>query len=414
MTVTAIDMRPQFETSSAAAQPATVLLVEDSSAERARLTAMISRLGYRVLDADSGLQALQILRANPVDLVLSDWVMPGMDGLALCREVQAEWGERRPHFIMLTCRNQGADLVAGLDAGADDYIAKPAAMQELHARLQAGCRQLQLRRNLEQRYARLRQRLQREERDRAEMQQGLQAASALQRSFLPGPGTSIDGLEHSSLFAPQDMVSGDGLGLHELAPGIVSAYVLDGGRQGVASAMRAIGLQRQLTPAAADDRLLMTNPGQPAPAWRVLERLNDALTGSGDSHEVVTLAYCVLDLARRRGDLCLAGHPPALLLRADGGCDWLGLPNPALGAESGLSYRGSQFSWSTGDRLVLYTDGLVDRASSGRDGECYSQALRDHMAGIAKVPVALIGATLREWLGSRGEADDASALVIGL
>lgn len=414
MTVTAIDTRPQFEDTHTSEQPPTVLLVEDALAERSRLSAMIQRLGYRVLESDSGLAALQLLRTETVDVVLSDWVMPGMDGLTLCREVQGEWGERRPHFIMLTARNQGADLVAGMDAGADDFIGKPAAMEELSARLRAGCRQLQLRRNLERRYARLRQRLQREQHDQAELHQGLEAASQLQRRFLPGADAPVDGLELASLYMPRDIVSGDGMGLHELVPGIVGAFVLDVDSQGVAAAMQSIGLQHRLTPEAADDGLLMSSPGQPAPAWRVAERLNEVLHDNAENEAPVTLAYCVLDLARRRGELCLAGHPPALLLRADGSSDWLGLPNPALGTQADASYRGYQFSWNAGDRLVLYTDGLVDRVSSGRQGEACSQGLRDHLAGLAEVPVALLGSMLREWLSQREDADDASALVIGL
>ncbi len=414
MTVTAIDTRLQFEEVQTPDQPASVLLVEDSRPDRSRLTAMLQRLGYRVHATDSGASALELLRTESVDVILSDWVMPGMDGLTLCREVQAQWGERRPHFIMLTCRNQGADLVAGMDAGADDFIGKPAAMEELRARLQAGCRQLQLRRNLESRYLQLRQRLQHEQRERAEMQQGLEAASDLQRSLLRQLGTPVDGLEHASISLPQNLVSGDGLGLHELAPGIVGAFVLDVDHQGVAAAIHAIGLQSRLSPEPSNQALLMAGPGQPAPAWRVAERLNGVLNEGAEPGLSVSLVYCVLDLARRRGELCLAGHPPALLLRADGASDWLGLPNPPLGNRADTHYRACQFSWTTGDRLVLYTDGLADRASSGRQGEACSQALRDYLNGHSEVPVARLGHMLREWLEHRGHGEDASALVIGL
>ncbi len=145
---------------SSAPQRACVLLVEDVIAERSRLDAMIKRHGYQAIVAADGVAALDILQTAPVDVILSDWIMPSMDGLTLCRTIQERWGDARPHFIMLTGRDQGADLVAGFNAGADDYIRKPVPNEELKARLHAGCRQVKLRRKLQDEINQLRAALQ--------------------------------------------------------------------------------------------------------------------------------------------------------------------------------------------------------------------------------------------------------------
>ncbi|MEU8774173.1 response regulator transcription factor [Streptomyces sp. NPDC048606] len=113
----------------------TVLVVEDDPGVRSTLDQLLRFEGYRVLQAPDGLAALALLDHEEPDLALVDVVMPGMDGLALCRTLRRR-GERLP-LLVLTARDQIGDRVAGLDAGADDYLAKPFATEELLARIRA-------------------------------------------------------------------------------------------------------------------------------------------------------------------------------------------------------------------------------------------------------------------------------------
>lgn len=129
-----------------------VMIVEDADAERSRLTALVAGMGHHVLEASHGQEALGILSSEHVDIILSDWKMPELSGLDLCRQVKGELSWSCPYFIMLTSRNQTCDLVAGMDAGADDFITKPVHKEELRVRLQAGLRALEIRRLLKNRY----------------------------------------------------------------------------------------------------------------------------------------------------------------------------------------------------------------------------------------------------------------------
>ncbi|MFE4859851.1 response regulator transcription factor [Streptomyces sp. NPDC056670] len=113
----------------------TVLVVEDDPGVRSTLDQLLRFEGYRVLLASDGLEALDLLERHRPDLAVVDVVMPGLDGLALCRMLRRR-GDRLP-VLVLTARHQIGDRVAGLDAGADDYLSKPFATEELFARIRA-------------------------------------------------------------------------------------------------------------------------------------------------------------------------------------------------------------------------------------------------------------------------------------
>ncbi|KJS52543.1 response regulator transcription factor [Streptomyces rubellomurinus] len=113
----------------------TVLVVEDDPGVRSTLEHLLRFEGYRVLTTADGQEALELLEHRRPDLAVVDVVMPRLDGLALCRMLRRR-GDRLP-VLVLTARHQLGDRVAGLDAGADDYLAKPFATEELLARIRA-------------------------------------------------------------------------------------------------------------------------------------------------------------------------------------------------------------------------------------------------------------------------------------
>jgi DNA-binding response OmpR family regulator len=117
----------------------TVLLVEDDPAARQGLELALSRLGYGVHAAATGEAALDGLGGSPVDVVVLDVMLPGVDGFEVCRRLRRV--SNLP-VIMLTARGDDFDVVAGLEAGADDYVVKPAEPRVLDARIRAVLRRL--------------------------------------------------------------------------------------------------------------------------------------------------------------------------------------------------------------------------------------------------------------------------------
>src|SRR5262249_23748169 len=112
-----------------------ILVVDDDAAVRDSLARTLRFEGYQVETAQDGRQALDAVRAGEPDAVILDVSMPLLDGLQACRELRAGGG--LVPVLMLTARDSVGDRVAGLDAGADDYLVKPFALQELLARVRA-------------------------------------------------------------------------------------------------------------------------------------------------------------------------------------------------------------------------------------------------------------------------------------
>ncbi|MFC8871149.1 response regulator transcription factor [Streptomyces sp. NPDC057148] len=115
--------------------PRTVLLAEDDRAIRHALERALTLEGYRVTAVADGTEALAQAHSGRPDVLVLDVMMPGIDGLQVCRELRAE-GDPTP-ILMLTALVETADRIAGLDAGADDYVVKPFDVEEVFARLRA-------------------------------------------------------------------------------------------------------------------------------------------------------------------------------------------------------------------------------------------------------------------------------------
>jgi two-component system, cell cycle response regulator len=129
--------------------PPRVLVADDSSVFRDMLQKMLMDWGYEVIVVNDGQQAWDLLRQeNGPRLALLDWMMPGMEGAEVCRQVRARIRDRYVYMMLLSVRADLEDLVKGMESGADDYIVKPFRVDELRARLRAGSRVLALQEEL--------------------------------------------------------------------------------------------------------------------------------------------------------------------------------------------------------------------------------------------------------------------------
>ncbi len=136
----------------ATARPASVLIADDDATTRSALAAVLKRSGWEAVTVDCGTRALAALAADDGPRVaLVDWMMPDLSGLELCQQVRSRDAQLAPYIILVTVRNEAADIVAGLDAGADDYLVKPTNAAELRARVSVGLRTVDLRDRLVQR-----------------------------------------------------------------------------------------------------------------------------------------------------------------------------------------------------------------------------------------------------------------------
>jgi sigma-B regulation protein RsbU (phosphoserine phosphatase) len=129
-----------------------VLIAEDDPVSRRVLEAMLTKWGYEVVATNDGAEAWQVLQQKEAPrLAILDWMMPGIDGIEVCRQLRMVSKGQPVHIILLTTRVDKQDIIEGFRAGADDYVTKPFEPEELRARVQVGARIMQLQSELTER-----------------------------------------------------------------------------------------------------------------------------------------------------------------------------------------------------------------------------------------------------------------------
>ena len=118
-------------------ESATILIVEDEQDIRELLAYNLEKEGYATVQAADGKEGLELARSRKPDLILLDLMLPKMDGLAVCRELERDSGTVRIPIIMLTARGEDVDRILGFELGADDYVVKPFNIRELLLRIRA-------------------------------------------------------------------------------------------------------------------------------------------------------------------------------------------------------------------------------------------------------------------------------------
>jgi putative two-component system response regulator len=129
-----------------------VLLVDDDVTTLNLLERAMCKWGHDVAKAENGKEALKYIEKAQIDIVVSDWMMPAMNGLELCKKIRSMDSMGYVYFVLISARDTGVDIVHGLQSGADDYITKPLKLDELQARVSIGARIIKLERELNQKY----------------------------------------------------------------------------------------------------------------------------------------------------------------------------------------------------------------------------------------------------------------------
>ncbi|MCC5850768.1 MAG: response regulator [Verrucomicrobia bacterium] len=137
-----------------------ILIADDDNTSRAVLGAVLRKIGHDLVETSNGAQAWEVLKKPDAPrLAVLDWMMPEMDGIEVVRKVRANPAGEPIHLIMLTAKAEKQDIVAGLEAGANDFLSKPFDPGELRARIEVGCQLINTRLALEQKVEELQEAL---------------------------------------------------------------------------------------------------------------------------------------------------------------------------------------------------------------------------------------------------------------
>ncbi len=352
-----------------------VLVVDDSRAQRTVLARMLARWGYGVLQAGSGSEALAICRDRTVEMVLSDWMMPGLSGLEFCRAFRALPHGDYGYFILLTSKSDKGAVALGLREGADDFLSKPVNPEELRARLTAGERVLRMQTELRAKHALVTDTLAQLQAAHDALNRDLDQARQLQQSLVRERERQFGPARVSLLLRQSGHVGGDLVGFFPLGRRRVGLYSIDVSGHGVTAALLAARLAGlfsgavpeqniALMPLARDRRGAAADPSETVarPPAEVAAALNRILLEEVASDHYCTLLYAEVDLLSGAVRLVQAGHPHPLIQRASGAVEYLGDGGLPLGLIPGASHLGTEAVLQTGDRLLIMSDGITECA----------------------------------------------------
>jgi serine phosphatase RsbU (regulator of sigma subunit)/CheY-like chemotaxis protein len=406
--------------------PDEILIVEDSATQALQLRHLLEKHGYRVRTAGDGRQAIEQLSHTRPALIVSDIVMPGMDGHAMCHAIKQAPALRDIPVVLLTCLSDPHDVIRGLQAGADAFATKPYKEASLlrrvrdilaNRRSQAGAEpgrdtgvvfggqryaltgtsrrivefllytyEDAVERNLD--LIEARDALSRSNRDlesyaeqlrqkNTQMEDELRMARGIQQAFLPrqipsfpaGVPANLSCLGFAHVYQPSATLGGDFFDVLPLSQSQAGVFICDVIGHGVRAALvTAIirGLVEDLLPAAGDPALFLTELNRGLAS--VFTRCDDVVFASS--------AYAVVDVTS--GDLryANAGHPHPFRLRPPAGevellCQGQGPQGPALGLFADTAYDATSARLDTRDLLVFFTDGLYE--AKGPKQEEYGQ-----------------------------------------
>jgi phosphoserine phosphatase RsbU/P len=401
-----------------AARSRDVLVVDDSRAQRHILAMLLHRWGYRVTEAATGADALALCRAKDFDIILSDWMMPGLTGPEFCRAFRGLPREDYGYFVLLTAKSDKAEVAVGLEAGADDFLTKPVNPDELRARLRAGERILGMHSELVEKNRLIGTKMQELRQIYDSLDRDLIEAKKLQQTLVRDRHRDLGAAAVTLLLQPSGHVGGDLVGAFRINADKLALYAVDVSGHGVASAMMTARLSGLLTAGSPDQNIALMRDGQgghvPLPPQDVAARLNRLMIDDLKVDQYFTMIYAEVDLPSGAVRLVQAGHPHPVLLRASGAASLIGTGGFPIGLLAEAEFRAISFQMMPGDRLVIASDGFTE--CPGKNGDLGEAGLQRillrtrHLSGPA-LDAALMSALSAHTAGAEFP-DDVSAVIL--
>lgn len=348
-----------------------ILIIDDDPITQLLLRRTLEKQGYQVTVASDGQEGLSKAQQLYPALIICDWMMPVLDGIGVCQQLKSNPQLSATFFILLTSRSELEDRIAGLNAGADEFLTKPIDMSELRARVRAGLRLYHLNQDLHEQKQRL----------EAELAEAAQYV----RSILPAPIQSP--IQIQSRFIPSSQLGGDCFDYYWLTPDTLILYLLDVSGHGLGAALPSVSILNMLRSQAFPG----INYQQP---HEVLHALNQRFTMSPENPKYLTIWYGVYHHSRQELVFASAGHPPALLLsRSEPEVKPLKTTGLPLGMFAEFIYQSQSCKITPHQTLYIFSDGIYEIPKTnnqllGLDG--FSHVLQQlHQAGLPTIETIL-------------------------
>ncbi|MEO0390497.1 MAG: SpoIIE family protein phosphatase [Pseudomonadota bacterium] len=394
------------------------LIVDDSRLQRKILTASVARWGFEVLEAATGMEALEACQHVAPDIILSDWMMPGMNGLEFCDAFRRLPHEDYSYFILLTSKSDKDEVAEGLGAGADDYLTKPVNAHELRARIIAGQRILAMQRELRDKNRLITDTLNELQRVYDSVDDDLRQARELQQSLVPERFRQFDQSALSLVLRPSGHVGGDLVGFFEAQPGHLGLFAIDVSGHGISSALLTARLAGYLSAAAPSQNValqgLADGTYRMRPPAEAIEAINSMVLDEMETQHYFTMLLADVDLTTGAVLIGQAGHPHPVVQRADGSVAHVGEGGFPVGLMDIANFSEFEVQLMPGDRLLFLSDGVVE--CPGPNGDMLEEEGLTNMLsdlhgshGLAMLETLLW--KLSEFTGEQAFPDDISGVM---
>jgi sigma-B regulation protein RsbU (phosphoserine phosphatase) len=316
-----------------------ILVVDDEEGIRRQLTAILREEGYSAESAANGAEAIAIMKKQYFDIVITDLMMPGIDGMELLRHIKKDY----PNTVVVMITAHGSERIAveAIKAGAYDYIPKPFSYpEEMLAVIERAVEHLRLKKESEL--------------FQQHLEQELAEAQRIQQFLLPQQSPSIDGLDIGIFSLPARQVGGDYHDFIELPSGELGIVVGDVSGKGMPAALLMASVQASL-------RAYAETSYSPK---HIISQVNNLLYRYTESHKFVTLFYGVLNPQSGTLTYSNAGHNYPLIFRENEDMFELDSTGMPCGILENASYGEARIKMKRGDIALIYTDGITEAMNS--------------------------------------------------
>lgn len=348
----------------ARAEAKQALVVDDSRLQRRILAASLKRWGYEVTEAASAEEAITSCQNQMPDLVLSDWVMPGMSGLEFCRIFRGLSEGNYSYFILLTSKSEKDEVARGLGSGADDFLVKPVNNHELRARITVGERIVDMQRELSNTNRLMSTTLQELQRVYDSLDKDLQEAKDLQQSLLRERQKTLDQGHISLLLRSSGHVGGDLVGFFSAGEGQLGLFGIDVSGHGISSALMTARLSGYMSGSVPEQNVALERIEgggfRARPPAQTVAELNALVLNEMETEHYFTLLLAIVDLNTGHTQITQAGHPHPVILRADGTMEQVGTGGFPVGLLPTAEFDQFDVHLTPGDSLLMLSDGVTE------------------------------------------------------
>ena len=369
--------------------PPLILIVDDNPANVEILQMRLAANNYEIITAADGEEGLAMARDKQPDLILLDIMMPKMDGIEVCRHIRADASLPFIPIIMVTAKADSKDIVAGLEAGGDEYLTKPVDHAALVARVKSMLRIKELHDTvLEQ---------------SAQLKAQLETATKIQSQFWPEIPELTGGSHIWAVAVPAAYVSGDLYDVIPLPDSSLLAYVADVSDKGVPAALVMAALSTRIRSEARNqyeiDTLLET----------VNNRLHSLTSEEGFFATIVLARYWPKN---GKLQLTIAGHLQPLWIAENGLGNLPQIDGISLGVTPDVRYEKKEILLSPGESILLFSDGVIE--AENEDNELFGNDRLVDFIENAKGPPWGEGLLdfISNWRGNSSANDDLTMLEI--